>query len=87
MSENYQSASAFAGWPAPGLARPRGLGATFAGLGPVAMTLLKSRQWLDALKRRRGPAGGGGPQEPPEHNLEADSIWDDPMLWTLIMMH
>jgi hypothetical protein len=88
MTANYQLASA-SGWSAAGIALPkaRGLGA-MAALRPVTRNLLRGRRWLDALKRsRRAPGGGGGPQPPSEHDPVADSIWDDPELWMLIMIH
>jgi hypothetical protein len=64
------------------------------GLGPslprlVGAAFLKTRQMREALQRtwRRRPTGDGGPHSPWEDHPEGDSIWDDPMLWVLIMMH
>jgi hypothetical protein len=66
------------------------------GIGPgpwlpklVAAAFLKTRQMGEALQRRwdRHPTGSGGPHSPWEDHPEGDSIWDDPMLWVLIMMH
>jgi hypothetical protein len=91
MRANCQAASAFAGWPAPGLnfARPRSLGTGWAAAGAVAAVLLRGRQWLEVLKQRRcrGPGRGDGPQEPSHDRFDTDSIWDDPELWLMIMMH
>jgi hypothetical protein len=64
------------------------LGASPAARGPVAAALLKARQLFEALKGtpRKRP-GGDGPQEPPEDQAAADSIWDDPLLWMMLAMH
>ena len=90
MSTNYQTA-AFAGCPASRLplAPPLGLGAGLGGLGAVAAALLRSREFFERLSHRwhRRPAGNGGPGMPPEDHPMSDSIWDDPVLWMLIMMH
>ena len=66
------------------------------GIGPgpwlprlLAAAFRKPRQMREALQRtwHRRPTGNGGPHSPREDDLEGDSIWDDPMLWVLIMMH
>jgi hypothetical protein len=90
MSANSPAAFGIAGGSgAPlALAPPRGLGASLAALGPVAMALLRARRFLEALKGtpRKRP-GGDGPREPPEDQPETDSIWDDPLLWMMLAMH
>jgi|GEM_PF-1695581 hypothetical protein len=61
----------------PGLrlaARIRGLLAVASG---AARALLE--------ERHGGPAGDDDPPGPPETGSTPDSIWDDPMLWTMMM--
>lgn len=57
------------------------------GIRAAATFLLRSRQWLDGLirRRRRGPFGNGG-SEPQEEQPRETSIWDDPNLW-MLMIH
>jgi hypothetical protein len=90
MSANSQTVFGTAGWSGAPLALvpPRDLGTSPAALGPVAAALLKARQFFEALKGtpRKRP-GGDGPQEPPEDQAAADSIWDDPLLWMMLAMH
>jgi hypothetical protein len=88
MSAAYPT-SAFVRLPAPAFASPRGLGAGLGALGPVAAALLRLRELREALNRRwfKRPSGNGGPETPPEDHSRSDSIWDDPELWTMIMMH
>lgn len=88
MSANYQTASAVEGWPelAPVLAPLRRGGAALPGMALTAF--LRVRQLLEAFRRphREPPGGGGGPETPPEDQPQYDSIWDDPVLW-MLMMH
>ncbi len=88
MSANYQTASPFDGWPelAPALAPARGVGAALSQVAATAM--LRARQLLEMFKdpRRDPQGGGGGPQTPPEDHPQYDSIWDDPVMW-MLMMH
>jgi len=90
MSANSQTAFGTAGWSGAPLALvpPRDLATNPPARGPVAAALLKTRQFLEALKGapRKRP-GSGGPQEPPEDHPAADSIWDDPLLWMMLAMH
>jgi hypothetical protein len=90
MSANYQPASAIGGWPVVAPARvPRGLGERAPLFEAVTRMLLRARQLFEPFKRmqRKEPRGGGGPEEPSEDYPRGDSIWDDPVLWMLIMMH
>lgn len=91
MSAACEPISAIADWPnsEPGPLPQQGIGP-----GPwlprlVAAAIRKRRQMREALRRtwRRLPAGNGGPRSPWDDHPEGDSIWDDPMLWVLIMMH
>jgi hypothetical protein len=90
MPANYQTASAIDSWPelAPPLEPARGLDIGAALSGMTAMALLRARQLLEAFKGKRPepPGGGGGPEKPSEDHPQYDSIWDDPVLW-MLMMH
>ena len=91
MSATYQSASGPDGWGAlpPTLLPPRDLAARAAVFGPVAKAWLTAHRLLEALTGTGPKQAGGGhsPEAPPEGHHEGDSIWDDPVLWMLIMMH
>jgi len=82
MSTLYRR-PAFAGLPELGSTHGRIPGRP--GFGRVAAALLRSRQWLDGLRRRRRAPGGGGSQ-PPDDQPRSVSIWDDPDLW-MLMIH
>src|ERR1700681_1382285 len=69
-------------------APPRGFGASLAALGPIATAFLKVRQFFEALKGtpRNGPIGGGPQEQPEECDFPAaDSIWNDPAFWILLI--
>jgi hypothetical protein len=89
MSATSETTYAIAGWPAPqpGLVPSRSIGPSPSLLRSVAAAFRKKRQMLEALQRRwrQRPAGCGGPQAPREDQPAGDSIWDDPLLWMLIM--
>jgi hypothetical protein len=91
MSANYQTASGTAGWRAlaPTLLPPRDFGVTAAVSEARTTVLLRVRQLLEMFKGiwRQQAGGGGDPETSSEDHPEGDSIWDDPVLWTLIMMH
>jgi hypothetical protein len=86
MSANYRAS--VVGWPALPLASRRGLNPNLAALRSAASALHRGRRLLETLDRawRKRFAGNGGPQMPPEDRPTSDSIWDDPMLW-MLMMH
>ncbi len=90
MSVNCQATSAIADWPMsePGPVLPSGIGPSSSLPRLIAAAFRKKREMLDALRtRRQRPPGNGGPHSPWEDPDAGDSIWDDPMLWVLIMMH
>jgi len=91
MSATPEAISAIDGWstPEPGLAPRRGVGPGPWLLRSLAAAFRHKRQMLEALQRSwlQRPTGNGGPSAPREDQQEAyDSIWDDPLLW-LMMMH
>jgi hypothetical protein len=57
-----------------------------AGFGRVGTALLRGRQWLDGLRRRRRRIPGDGGSHPPDDQPRSVSIWDDPDLW-MLMIH
>lgn len=91
MSATYQATSAIADWPIsePGPAPQRGTGPGPSLRRSVAAAFRKILQLGEALQHswHRRPTGSGGSHSPWEDRDADDSIWDDPMLWTLIMMH
>lgn len=88
MSANSQTA-AMAGWPGvtPILLSSSGWGTSAAVFGSVRKRWLRAHQLLEALKgsRRKDRGNGGGPEPPSEEDFESYSIWDDPLLLTLMM--
>jgi len=89
MNANYQTAAAIDRWSelAPAVVPTRGLGVSAALLGMASTVILRARQLLEAFKgTRREPPGGGGSETPPEDHPHYDSIWDDPVLW-MLMIH
>lgn len=90
MSAACQTVCGTAGWSelSFALAPPGGLDSSPAQLGPVGTAAIRVRRFLEALKdaRRKCPAGRPGPEEPREEHAAADSIWDDPSLW-MLMLH
>jgi hypothetical protein len=90
MSVNCQATSAIADWPMsePAPVTQRGIGSGTSLPRPVATAFRKTRQMLAVLRAwHQRPTGNGGPEVPWEDPDARDSIWDDPMLWVLIMMH
>ena len=90
MRATSQPISAIVGWPIaePGLAPQRGIGSGLQLLSSVAAVLRKKCQALEALQRSwlQRPTGNGGPPAPNGEDPVYDSIWDDPLLW-MLMMH
>ena len=91
MSDICQTASGLAGLPAEPLAfQPRsGFAVRLYANRLVATARLRVQQFLEALRgaHRKPPAGAGGPGERPDIDPVAYSYCDDPLLWTLIMIH
>lgn len=76
-------------WDAARLAPPpRGSGPPAVRLGSAAPASLGARRLVEALKRMwfGGPPGSGGSEPPSERQSTGDSIWQDPVLW-MLMMH
>jgi hypothetical protein len=64
------------------------LGAGLAALASSALALDARRRWREALGRWLCATGeASGSPTPPEDHPPSESIWDDPELWMLIMMH
>lgn len=90
MSAKCQTAHEIADWSVAslGVAPPHGARAGLTTLAPVATARIGARQLLEALKgmRHRRRPRSTGPEEPPEEHTVADSIWDDPSFW-MLMLH
>jgi len=91
MSANRAVAMTVTGWhrtmPVGSLSRSGFAGG--AAVGPVVAVLFRIGEFFRAIgaKRPKQPPGSGGPGEPPEEWPQDDDPWNDPALWTLMMMH
>ncbi|HUC09942.1 MAG TPA: hypothetical protein VL985_05895 [Stellaceae bacterium] len=87
---SHQPISAIAGWPAakPGLAPRHGNGSGPSLLNSIAAAFRRKCQIFKREQRiwRQPAAGNGGPPAPNAEQQVYDSIWDDPLLW-MMMMH
>jgi hypothetical protein len=91
MSANPAKAMPMTGWHDAmlvGRLRRNGI-AGGAAVGPVAAVLFRIGEFFRAIraKRPKPPPGSGGPGEPPGEWPQDDDPWNDPALWTLMMMH